>query len=498
MRLFKVAVLYLFMLSGFITTSHAQTFKLANVLQSDMVIQQGKPLRVWGTAKPGDHISINVDWTGHVATALADDQGNWTGRISVPKTTPGNFKPHTMIIIDGNNNIKLTNLLIGDVWFCVGQSNMDMPVGALPMMSYRGVLDYQNEIPAANYPGIRFYRLMTGFKINPIPNTLGIWQTCSPQTIGAFSAIAYYFGRELYQRLNIPIGLVLSAAAGASTQAFAKKEVLQSDTLLKHAYLDPYAKLLSSQQAVDSMEFFGKVTKPVLLYNTVIYPLLNLSIKGIVYYQGESNTTDKRETYIPLFTQMIANWRKDFRQGDLPFYYTQIAPYREGNDTTAYQTAIYRETQEQLLEIKNSGMAVSMDAGEEHNVHPRDKKIVGQRLAYNALNKTYHMNVPYQGPRISRFVVVGNVVTLYFRSDGIGTGLTTKDGKAPRHFFVAGDDHIFYPANAKIDGNNVVLSSDHVDKPMAVRYAFTDAPVTNFENKEGLPALPFRTDEWEK
>jgi len=143
-------------------------------------------------------------------------------------------------------------------------------------------------------------------------------------------------------------------------------------------------------------------------------------------------------------------------------------------------------------------MAVSMDAGEEHNVHPRDKKIVGQRLAYNALNKTYHMNVPYQGPRISRFVVVGNVVTLYFRSDGIGTGLTTKDGKAPRHFFVAGDDHIFYPANAKIDGNNVVLSSDHVDKPMAVRYAFTDAPVTNFENKEGLPALPFRTDEWEK
>jgi len=299
--------------------------------------------------------------------------------------------------------------------------------------------------------------------------------------------------------LNIPIGLVESAAAGASTQAFTRREVLESDTLLKHAYLDPFINIFNSQPAVDSMGFFTKVTKPVLLYNAVIHPLLNLSIKGIAYYQGESNISDKRETYIPLFTKMLADWRKDFKQGDIPFYYTQIAPYLEGKDSTVYRTAIFRETQEKLLQIKNTGMAVTMDVGETRNVHPRDKRSVGERLAFNALNKTYGLKeVDYQGPQFSMFRVDGNTVTLTFKPESVRSGLATKDGKAPQHFYVAGDDHVFFPAEAKIVKDNVVLSSEHVDRPVAVRYAFTDGPVTNFENKDGLPALPFRSDEWVK
>jgi len=490
---------FVFILSGWVGTKAQTAFKLANVLQSNMVMQQGKPLRLWGTAKPGDVIKIKADWTDKVITAHADEQGNWIGGIKVPKATPGDFKPHTMVIIDGNDNIKLSKLLIGDVWFCVGQSNMDMPVTAVPILTYRGVLNYQDEIAAANFPAIRIYKAAADFKIEPVPNTKGEWKVCSPQTIGDFSGVAYFFGRELFLKLNIPIGLVEAAAAGASTQAFTRREILESDTMLKHAYLDPFMQMFQSQAHVDSMGFFAKVTKPTLLYNALIHPMLNLSIKGVAYYQGESNVADKRETYIPLFTNMLADWRKDFKQGDFPFYYVQIAPFLEGNDSTKYGTALFRETQQELLKIKNTGMAVTMDVGETRYVHPRDKRSVGERLAFNALNKTYGLkDVNYQGPQISRFEVHGNVVTLFFKHDGIASGLTTKDGKIPQHFYVAGDDHIFYPADAKIVGDNVVLGSEHVHKPVAIRYAFTDGPVTNLENKDGLPALPFRTDDWNK
>lgn len=486
-------------LTGYIAKAQQSSLKLAGLLQSNMVIQQGKALRLWGTAKPGDAIKINADWTERVATAHADAQGNWIGEIKVPKATPGDFKPHTIVIIDGDDNIKLSNLLIGDVWFCAGQSNMDMCVKAVPLLTYRGVLNYEDEIAAANFPAIRIFKMATDFKITPQDDTKGEWKTCSPQTIGDFSGVAYFFGRELFLKLNIPIGLVQAAAAGASTQAFTKKTVLESDTLLKHAYLDPYIKLFDSQPRVDSMGFFTKVTKPVLLYNALIHPMLNLSIKGIAWYQGESNISDKRETYMPLFTAMVADWRKDLKQGDLPFYYVQIAPYLEGNDSTVYRTAIYRETQQHLLKIKNTGMAVTMDVGETRSVHPRDKRSVGERLAFNALNKTYKLrNVNYQGPQFSKLRVDGNKVTVFFKPGSMSTGLTTKDGKAPKYFYVAGNDHVFYPANARILDDTVLLISDHVDNPVAVRYAFTDGSVTNFENKNGLPALPFRTDEWGK
>lgn len=478
-------------------TVSAQNLKLASILQSNMVIQQNKPFRIWGTAKPGDQVKINADWTGRVTTAVAGADGNWIGEVKVPKAIPGDFKPHIMVVIDGNDNIKLDNLLIGDLWFCVGQSNMDMPVGEEKPWTYRGALDFEKEVAAANYPNIRLYRSDWQFRINPANETKGKWQECSPASVKGFSAVAYFFGHKLYQNLNIPIGIVVSAVPGAGTQAFVSREALEQDTMLKRVYLDPYQKLLSSQKSVDSIGLFPAVTKPTLIYNAMIYPMFNLSIKGMIFYQGESNITDKREHYMALFPAMVAGFREGFMQGDFPFYYTQIAPYREEHDdTTAFKAAIFKETQEKFLSIKNTGMAVTMDVGEERNVHPRDKKPVGERLADIALNKTYHQNVAYRGPRISRFVVHGNIVTLYFKKKTIGLGLTTKDGKAPRHFFLAGDDHKFYWASAKIVGDNVILSSDKVSKPIAVRYAFTDGAVTNFQNKEGFPAMPFRTDEW--
>ncbi|MGN6179919.1 MAG: sialate O-acetylesterase [Mucilaginibacter sp.] len=497
-KFFRLVVFTAVAVSGAIVTAKAQAFRLANVLQSNMVIQQNKPFHVWGIAKPGDHIKIDADWASHITTTVADANGNWVGDIKVPKAIPGDFKPHTLVVMDGDNNIKLDNLLIGDLWFCVGQSNMDMPLGAELNWTYRGALNFEKEVAAANYPNIRLYRSDWQFRSAPSTDNKGTWHECSPESVKGFSAVAYFFGRKLYQKLNIPIGLVVSAIPGAGTQAFVKREVLENDTMLKRVYLDPYQNVISTQKKVDSLGLFPSVTKPTLIYNAIIYPMFNLSIKGMIYYQGESNITDKREHYIPLFTAMVADFRSEFKQGNFPFYYTQIAPYREEHDdTTAFKAAIFKETQEKLLSIKNTGMAVTMDVGEERNVHPRDKKPVGERLANIALNKTYHQHTAYQGPHFTKFEMHGSEVTVYFKKESIGSGLTTNDGKAPRHFFVAGDDHKFYWANAKIVGDNVILSSDKVTKPIAVRYAFTDGAVTNLENREGLPAVPFRTDNWQ-
>ncbi|RCH54347.1 sialate O-acetylesterase [Mucilaginibacter hurinus] len=475
-------------------------FKLANVLQSNMVVQQGKPFKLWGKAVAGETVVMTVDWNRTAVAVKADAGGNWTGQINVPKAKPGDFTPHVITVKNGDKIVRLTDVLIGDVWLCAGQSNMDMIVTEANFIGYPGVLNYKEEIAAANFPAIRMYKAAAEFKIKPQDDTKGTWTICSPKTVGNFSGVAYFFGRELFLKLNIPIGLVVTSAPGASTQAFTKKEVLTADAALKQRYYDPQIANISSQDSVDKTGFFTNVTKPTLLYNGIIHPLLNLSVKGITYYQGESNSRDGGwDLYVSLFEKMLADWRNDFNQGDLPFYYTQIAPFREPQeDSTAYVAAIFRETQERLLKLKNTGIAVTLDVGERKTVHPSDKRAVGERLAKNALNKTYNVKgVQYLGPRFAKYTVNGNSIKISFAKESLGTGLTTSDGKPPEHFYVAGADKKFYPAKAAIIGNDIVLTGFNVTEPVAVRYAFMNWNDTNLQNKEGLPAMQFRTDNWE-
>lgn len=478
-------------------TKNVSEFTIANVLQSNMVIQQAKPFRLWGTAPEGDAITIQADWREDEITVHADKQGDWEGEIPVPVARQGNFDPYTITIIHKNDEITFTNILIGEVWLCAGQSNMDMPVDSLPTMTYPGVPNFKEEIANADYPAIRLYKTKADFKLQPIFDTEGSWKITSPETAGSFSGVAYFFGRELFQELNIPIGLVVSAVPGASGQAFTKKEVLKNDPVLKKKYLDPYEDNLQSQAQIDSTGFFQKVTLPVLTYNAMINPLKNLSIRGFIWYQGESNHKDGR-MYTRLNTAMLEDWRKDFDQGPLPFYFVQMTPYA-WNKTETGETwyALFREAQEDMLKVKNTGMAVTMDVGEVDNIHPRDKKSVGIRLAKAALHKTYDLsNIRYQGPQFLELTVDQGVAKISFTSSSIGSGLTTSDGEPPRHFYVAGKDKIFHKATAKIVDNQVWVTSDKVQNPVAVRYAFTNAPITNFSNKEGLPAVPFRTDNW--
>ncbi|RYZ94865.1 MAG: sialate O-acetylesterase, partial [Sphingobacteriaceae bacterium] len=478
----------------------APVFKVANVLQSNMVVQQSKPFKIWGSAAAGD-IKITADWSKSSVIVKAAADGSWAGEISVPKAKPGDFTPHTITIQNNDKVVKLSDVLIGDVWFCVGQSNMDMIVHEAKFIGYPGVLNYKQEIEEANFPAIRVYKAAAEFKIKPQNDTKGTWTICSTKTAGNFSAVAYFFGRELFLHLNIPIGLVVSSAPGASTQAFTKREVLEADTALKRVYLTPQLSHISSQVKVDSTGFFSNVTKPTLLYNGIIHPLLNLSIKGITYYQGESNARgEKRAPYLSLFNKMLTDWRTDFKQGDFPFYYTQIAPYAEnGEEADSYNAAMFRETQQQLLSIKNTGMAVTLDVGEQKTVHPSDKRAVGERLAKNALYNTYNLRVvQYKGPTFDSYAVEGkNAIRISYKKSTIGGELSTKDGKPPVGFFVAGKDKVFHPAEATIVGDEIILSNYNVSQPKAVRYAFTNWVGTNLQNTDALPAMQFRTDNWE-
>jgi sialate O-acetylesterase len=310
--------------------------------------------------------------------------------------------------------------------------------------------------------------------------------------------VAYFFGRELYEKLQVPVGLVVSAVAGASGEAFVPEKVLTEDAVLKREYWDPYKSFVVSQSRVDSMGFFDKVTKPTLIYNGMIHLLEKLSVRGIIWYQGESNYADKGN-YTRLFTALIKYWRQAFNQGTLPFYFTQIAPYTKNADKNPIILPLFWDAQQNSLKLKGTGMALTVDVGDTADVHPRNKKPVGERLAKIALNKTYGFkDILYRGPVYKDFTVDGHTVKINYIRQTTGTGLATNDGMPPRYFMIAGKDHVFHEAKAEIVGDQVWVHSDEVAQPVAVRYSFNNAVVTNLENKEGLPAMPFRTDNWDK
>ena len=469
--------------------------KVANILQSNMVIQQNKPFRIWGSSSSGDTIEIYADWGNKPIRVYAGKDGEWNGSLNVPKAIPGKFNPHAITITGRKDTVRLNNILIGEVWICAGQSNMDMKIAEVAGW-YRGVPDYKNEIAEANYSSIRVFTEYASFKVKPQNDISGEWEVCSPKTAGNFSAVSYFFGRKLFQKLNVPIGLVVVAVAGANATAFIKKEVFINDPLLKRVYWNPSESSVTSQAEVDSLGFFTKVSRPTLIYNGMMHPLERLSIQGFIWYQGESNYEDKNYTY--LCTAMLKSWRQNFDQGVLPFYFAQIAPYTNNTNRCPNIMGLFWEAQEALLKVKNTGMAMSMDVGEVDNIHPRNKEPVGIRLAKIALRRTYGFNgLLDRGPQFSTYKISKDgTVKISFAPGTVGPGLTTRDGQPPKYFSLAGKDEVFYPAIARIVGNQVWIHSKSVTHPVAVRYGFTNDAVTNFENKEGLPAAPFRTDHW--
>ncbi|TKK65005.1 sialate O-acetylesterase [Ilyomonas limi] len=471
-----------------INATAKSTLKVARVFTNNMVIQRDKPASVWGTAPAGHTISVKASWKDSTFTTVTPGSGNWRVVIS---GAPANAMPQQLTVSDNDNSKTFSNILIGDVWVCSGQSNMVMPLDSLgPSPYYEGVLNYQAEIAAANWPNLRLIPIQEDERTSPINNIAfnTSWTVCSPATAGNYSAVAYYFGRKLMNTLNVPIGLIVAAVGNTYCEAWTNKEVIEGNTTLD-AY---YSGNNNSSQ----------------LYNGMINPLRNMAIKGFIWYQGENNRYDRPPSnYTKLNSALIRGWRNKFAQGSLPFYLVQMTPYddtyfdnpsSEGGDSTADDYARFREAQSKIRNVANTGMVVTMDVGEVKRIHPKNKQPVGERLALLALQGAYGMHVNPLGPQYSSFTTNQSTATISFVS-GTANGLTTiNNGPMEQRFYVAGADRVFRKAVAKINGSQIILTAPAATPlPIkAIRYAFTNFPLTSIQNSDGLPMEPFRTDTW--
>jgi sialate O-acetylesterase len=365
-----------------------------------------------------------------------------------------------------DDSVTLENVLVGEVWICSGQSNMEMGVGE--------VKDGEAEIAAAAYPGIRLFWVPKERARQPARDVDADWEVCSPKTLGAggwggFSAAGYFFGRDLQKELKVPVGLIFSAWSGTPAEEWTSTEALAAE---------PTLKTLVGQYEVSS------------LYNGMIAPLIPFAIRGAVWYQGEANV-GRGAQYQVLLPTLIRNWRTNWHEGDFPFGIAQIAPFFYGGDGSA-EAEVWEAQLMTVKKVPNTGIALTMDIGELDDIHPKNKQDVGHRLALWALAKVYQRPVVYSGPIYKSMAIERQRIRIAF--DHVGGGLVSRDGQPLTDFMIAGADKQFLPATAEIDGPTVVVINDAVSNPVAVRFAFRGTAQPNLGNKEGLPAAPFRTD----
>jgi len=500
------------MLLSFVASIAAADVRLPGVFADHMMLQRDAGLPVWGWADPGEKITVTLG--SQSQTATADGSGKWSVKLA-PLAASG---PH-VLRVQGKNTVERSDLLVGEVWLCSGQSNMAMTVGSAQ--------DKEAEIAAANYPQLRMCQVVRKTAQEPQPDCEVSWKVCSPETVAGFSAAAYFFGRELQQVLGVPVGLIDSSWGGTPVQAWTSMQAQQAvpelapiiETFQQSlARYDPetakkrYEKQLAEwPQAVKKAKAEGKQPprKPQLqdpgtsqnspgrLYNGMIAPLAPFALRGAIWYQGESNANGPAASLYGLqLRTMITNWRQDWGEGDFPFIYVQLpnfkAPQQQPAETDGWP--IVREQMLKTLALNNTGMAVTIDIGEEKNIHPKNKQEVGRRLAQWALAKTYGKDVIACGPLYKSMGKQGDEIVIQF--DHVNGGLIAKGGDKLKGFAIAGDDQKFVWAEAKIAGDTVVVSSPEVKAPAAVRFAWANNPDCNLANKAGLPASPFRTDDW--
>ena len=467
-------------------TKAAPSLRFAGIFANNMVIQRNTNAPIWGYSAPKSKVVVKVSWSKETATTTADDKGRW--KVSIP--TPEAGGPHTVELMSGNKTAKIKNVLSGEVWLCGGQSNMQWKMRGF------GPKEYKEATDNANFPNIRFCDVPQLIGLKGQDDTKTRWTVCNPKSVTSFSAVAYFFGSQLHQELNVPIGLISNNWGGSEIEGWISPEVLGKE-------LPNYKNL--TKKYPDWMKKYGVTiprfvktekglnqSSPSVLYNAMIRPIIPFSFRGVIWYQGESNVERPAE-YAKLFPAMIRDWRQRWGMGDFPFYYVQIAPFHY--NYAKLPSSLLREAQLVGLSEPNTAMAVTMDVGNVDNIHPRGKDIVGKRLALIALAREYgKKDLVYSGPMYRDYKVEGGKIRLDF--DSIGTGLATLDDGDLTHFTIAGEDQKFVPAKAVIDGTSVIVSSEKVSNPTAVRFGWGDADLTNFANKEGLPASSFRTDTW--
>lgn len=490
-----------------------------------MVLQRDVSIPVWGTASPNETVTVRLN--GKVTTTTkADAAGYWMAKLPAQKAG-GPF----LLEMEGDNLISLDDVYVGDVWLCSGQSNMDMTV-AKEDRYWCGVIREAEEVANANYPLIRVFDVDYTPNQYVQKNPAGKWEICSPQTVGHFSAVSYFFAREIYQNYKIPVGLLTSAFGASTAETWISKEALEAHPNLKpllDAYTAKWDKFVADSAVTmakyrdDVARFKGDIAaaqaaagdvsakkpkaprnpdpsldqhNPFVCYNGMIAPLAPYAIKGALWYQGESNGPSAK-LYREIMETLIADWRAKFSVGDFPFLYVQLANYGKPMQKPVEDGPMMtvREAQQQNLSVKNTGMAVAIEnAGDQPtNIHPKNKQAIGYRLGLIARAKVYGEKVEYSGPMYKGYKVKGNAIELSF--EHTGKGLVAKNDTLSG-FAICGDDKNWVSANAIIKGRKVVVSSPEVSTPVAVRYCWGTNPPASLLNKDGLWAPHFRTDNW--
>lgn len=452
--------------------------RLSAIFTDGMVLQQQKSVPVWGWAGKGKTVTIETSWNQKKYTVKANEKGGWRLFIQTPKAG-GPYQ----IQVTEDNTINLQDVLIGEVWLCAGQSNMEMPMKGYPAQpiigSTEAILESADE-------QLRLYTVPRNPLLKPAADSKpSAWKKADPENVVNFSATAYFFGQRMRKILQVPIGLIHSSYGGSNIEAWMDAAWLQDMEELEIPKKEEGLK--------------DKNRQPTMLYNGMIHPIAGYGIKGIIWYQGESNY-ERPDSYETFFPRMVAKYRALWQDESLPFYYMQIAPF----DYAAlppyyvgekYNSAYIRDAQRKsLAKIPHAAMAVMMDLGERNSIHPSNKQQGGDRLALLALGDTYGITgLNYRSPLYKDIAIQGSTVTVHF--DDAPLGLTSF-GKEIKTFEIAGEDKVFYPAQALIQREGVLVSSPHVVKPVAVRYAFKDFVVGDLFGTNGLPVSSFRTDDW--
>jgi hypothetical protein len=479
--------------------------RLPHIISDHMVLQRDLADPIWGWADEGEEVRVSI--AGQSLRAKPGADGKWQVKLApIQETGP------LTLTVQGKNTLKVQDILVGEVWLASGQSNMAWKVS--------NSNNFAEEKKAAEHPQLRMFTVMTHPARTPQTDCRGVWQVCSPETVGNFSATAYFFGRDLQQKLNVPVGLINSSVGGTPIEAWTSMDVQKEHSELSGllASWDQWAanynaekakaaydkQLAAWKEAAAKAKAAGKTPPrqprkpanprdethhPAVLYNGMIAPLVPYDIRGAIWYQGESNAGSKESgmLYKLQLQLMVQDWRSRWSEGDFPFAWVQLPNFTTGAQGWPY----VRESMLEATSLPHTGMTVNIDIGEHKDIHPKNKQDIGKRLALWALANVYGQKIPWSGPLPAGHKVQGNEVVLSFKHTN--GGLVAKDGTL-RGFQIAGADKKWHTAEARIQGNQVVVSSPDVKEPTAVRYDWANDPNGNLFNGAGLPASPFRTD----
>lgn len=477
--------------------------RLPSIIGDHMVLQRDMVLPLWGWADPGEKVTVAV--AGQEVAGKADGKGRWEVKLQPLKTSR---KPQKITITAGGEKRVLKDVLVGEVWVCAGQSNMEWPVDVAN--------DPDLEKLTANLPGLRLISVPRRGTQEMQDDFEGAWEACNADSVGDFSAVGYSFGKILHEALGVPVGLIDNAWGGSAAEAWVRRDVLEADGRF-NSYLEQWVKTEAEydyeailavweERKEEALAAEKKAPRkpdnrlegqhrPGNLFAGVLHPIIGYGIRGAIWYQGETNA-GRAYQYDDLFGLMITHWRDEWGQGNFPFYWVQLADFRdEVAEPGDSSWAELREAQTKTLALANTGQAVIYDIGEGRDIHPRDKQNVGRRLARLALAKDYGIEIAHLSPSYEGMEKKDGKVLLTFKD--VGSTLYSFDVRQPVGFSIAGADRKWHWAEAKLIGKDKVeVWSGQVTDPVAVRYAWADNPVANLRSREGLPVVPFRTDDW--